>query len=71
MKLKSNEFEPSFIKIDQPEVGERARSPDRTTDRQTDTSTDNKGHLKLSGATEPTNGQTQGHSICHGTSHMV
>jgi len=41
MKLKSREFEPrwvilpSFIKIDQPEVGEWARTPDRTTDRQT------------------------------------
>jgi len=45
------------MKIGQPEVGERARTPDRMTDkqtnrqtdRQTDTSTDNKGRLDLSG----------------------
>jgi len=61
MKLQSKEFEPrwvqlpSFIQIGQPEVGERARTPDRTTDRQIDTSTDNKGRLELSGAREPIN----------------
>jgi len=48
----------TFIKIDQPEAGEWARTPDRMTDkqtnRQTDTSTDNKGRLELSGAREPT-----------------
>jgi len=42
MKLKSNEFEPRWVittkfhQNHQPEVGERARTPDRTTDRQTD-----------------------------------
>jgi len=60
LKLQSNEFEPrwvltaSFIQIGQPEVGERARTPDRQTDRQTDTQSDNKGRLELSGAREPT-----------------
>jgi len=34
-----NEFESSFIKIDQSEVGERARTPDRMTDKQTDRQT--------------------------------
>jgi len=41
------------MKLGQPEVGERARTPDRQTnrqtDKQTDTSTDNKGRLDLSG----------------------
>jgi len=54
------------MKIGQPEVGERARTPDRMTDkqndrqtdRQTDTSTDNKGRLELSRAREPTDRQT-------------
>ena len=49
------------MKIGQPEVGERARTPDRMTDkqtdkqtdRQTDTQSDNKGRLELSGAREP------------------
>jgi len=30
---------PSFIQIGQPEVGERARTPDKQTDRQTDRQT--------------------------------
>ena len=59
LKLQSNEFEPSFIQINQPEVGKRARTPDRTTDKQTDkqtdTPTDNKVRLELSGAARTNN----------------
>jgi len=47
MKLQSNDFEPRwvltancFIQIGQPEVGERARTPDRTTDKETNQQTD-------------------------------